>query len=115
MKENVFCAVPQGVDVDENFDCFKFVKPIYRIKQTSRGWEATFYEFVCSIGFQFSEINPCLDLKIASQKWIHSLVYVDDVLMTGSSIEMNARTEIDLQARFEMTDMASARLCWALS
>uniref|UniRef100_A0AAV1U820 Reverse transcriptase Ty1/copia-type domain-containing protein n=2 Tax=Peronospora matthiolae TaxID=2874970 RepID=A0AAV1U820_9STRA len=32
------------------------------------------------------------------------LVYVDDVLVTGSSLEMIARTKNDLKTRFEMTD-----------
>ena len=32
------------------------------------------------------------------------LVYVDDVLVTGSSTEMIARTKSDLKMRFEMTD-----------
>ena len=32
------------------------------------------------------------------------LVYVDDVLVTGSSPDMIARTKNDLKTRFEMTD-----------
>ena len=32
------------------------------------------------------------------------LVYVDDVLVTGSSLEQIARTKTDLKTRFEMTD-----------
>ena len=32
------------------------------------------------------------------------LVYVDDVLVTGSSTEQIARTKTDLKGRFEMTD-----------
>ena len=32
------------------------------------------------------------------------LVYVDDVLFTGSSTELMARTKIDLKKCFEMTD-----------
>ena len=32
------------------------------------------------------------------------LVYVDDVLVTGSSAELIARTKSDLKTRFEITD-----------
>ena len=32
------------------------------------------------------------------------LVYVDDVLVTGSSCELIARTKDNLKTRFEMTD-----------
>ena len=54
MKEKVFCAIPKGVDVDEDFDCFELVKAIYGLKQASRVWNETFHEFVCPIGFQRS-------------------------------------------------------------
>jgi hypothetical protein len=65
MKEQVFCAVPEGVEVDEDFDCFDLVKAIYGLKQASRVWNENFHEFVCSIGFQVSDFDPCLYLKIA--------------------------------------------------
>ena len=39
------------------------------------------------------------------------LVYVDDVLITGSSCELIARTKTDLKKRFEMTDSGKCALC----
>uniref|UniRef100_A0AAV1UVS3 Reverse transcriptase Ty1/copia-type domain-containing protein n=1 Tax=Peronospora matthiolae TaxID=2874970 RepID=A0AAV1UVS3_9STRA len=104
MKEKVFCAIPEGVEVDEDFDCFELVKAIYGLKQASRVWNETFHEFVCYIGFQVSDFDPCLYLKITSGECVLLLVYVDDVLVTGSSTELIVRTKSDLKARFEMTD-----------
>uniref|UniRef100_A0AAV1TCD4 Reverse transcriptase Ty1/copia-type domain-containing protein n=1 Tax=Peronospora matthiolae TaxID=2874970 RepID=A0AAV1TCD4_9STRA len=66
MKEKVFCAIPEGVEVDEDFDCFELEKAIYGLKQASRVWNETFHEFVCSIGFQVSHFDLCLYLKITS-------------------------------------------------
>uniref|UniRef100_A0AAV1UHT0 Reverse transcriptase Ty1/copia-type domain-containing protein n=1 Tax=Peronospora matthiolae TaxID=2874970 RepID=A0AAV1UHT0_9STRA len=74
MKEKVFCAVPEGVKMEGDFDCLELIKAIYGLKQASRA----IVFFV--------------------------LVYVDDVLVTGSSLEMIARTKNDLKTRFEMTD-----------
>ena len=51
-----------------------------------------------------SELDPCLYLKIANEECVLLLVYVDDVLVTGSSTEMIARTKSDLKTRCEMTD-----------
>uniref|UniRef100_A0AAV1U4T5 Reverse transcriptase Ty1/copia-type domain-containing protein n=1 Tax=Peronospora matthiolae TaxID=2874970 RepID=A0AAV1U4T5_9STRA len=104
MKEKVFCAIPEEIEVDEDFDCFELVKAIYGLKQASRVWNETFYEFVCSIEFQVSDFDPCLYLKITSGECVLSLVYVDDVLVTGSSTELIKRTKSDFKARFEMTD-----------
>ncbi|KAG4037401.1 hypothetical protein PC123_g27034 [Phytophthora cactorum] len=104
MKEQVFCIVPEGVELDGNFDCLELVKAIYGLKQASRVWNETFDEFVCSIGFQVSAFDPCLYVKIVDGHCVLVLVYVDDVLITGSSPELIARTKTDLKTRFEMTD-----------
>ncbi|KAG2860558.1 hypothetical protein PC113_g7926 [Phytophthora cactorum] len=104
MKEQVFCIVPEGVELDGNFDCLELVKAIYGLKQASRVWNETFDEFVCSIGFQVSAFDPCLYIKVVDGHCVLVLVYVDDVLITGSSPELIARTKTDLKTRFEMTD-----------
>ncbi|KAG2812911.1 Retrovirus-related Pol polyprotein from transposon TNT 1-94 [Phytophthora cactorum] len=104
MKELVFCAVPEGVDLDGDFDCLELVKAIYGLKQASRVWNETFDEFVCSIGFQVSAFDPCLYIEFVDGHCVLVLVYVDDVLITGSSPELISRTTNDLKTRFEMTD-----------
>ncbi|KAG2810460.1 hypothetical protein PC113_g23763 [Phytophthora cactorum] len=104
MKEQVFCIVPEGVDLDDDFDCLELVKAIYGLKQASRVWNETFDEFVCSIGFQVSASDPCLYIKVVDGHCVLVLVYVDDVLITRSSPELIARTKTDLKTRFEMTD-----------
>ena len=110
MKEQVFfCVVPEGVvpegvEMDGDFDCFKLVKAIYGLKQASRVWNETFDEFVCSIGFQVSNFDPCLYIKVTNEQCVLLLVYVDDVLVTGSSMKLIEQTKSELKTRFEMTD-----------
>ena len=36
MKEQVFCVIPEGVELDGDFDCLELVKAIYGFKQASR-------------------------------------------------------------------------------
>ncbi|KAG2766057.1 hypothetical protein Pcac1_g22650 [Phytophthora cactorum] len=105
MKEQVFCIVPEGVELDGNFDCLELVKAIYGLKQASRVWNETFDEFVVlyrlpSFGFRPVRIY----IKVVDGHCVLVLVYVDDVLITGSSPELIARTKTDLKTRFEMTD-----------
>ena len=104
MKEKVFCAIPEGVKMDGDFDCFELVKAIYGLKQASRVWNETFDEFIRSIGFHASGFDPCLYIMTTEGHCVLVLVYVDDVLVTGSSLELIARTKNDLKTRFEMTD-----------
>uniref|UniRef100_A0AAV1U369 Integrase catalytic domain-containing protein n=1 Tax=Peronospora matthiolae TaxID=2874970 RepID=A0AAV1U369_9STRA len=104
MKEKVFCAVPEGVKMEGDFDCLELIKVIYGLKQASRVWNETFDEFIRSIGFQASGFDPCLYIMTSEGHCVFVLVYVDDVLVTGSSLEMIVRTKNDLKTRFEMTD-----------
>ncbi|RQM08932.1 hypothetical protein DD237_008248 [Peronospora effusa] len=87
--------------------CFaRFLKAIYGLKQASRVWNETFDDFMCSIEFQASGFDPCLYINII-KNCVLVLVYVDNVLVTGSSLELIARTKNDLKIRFEMNDSAS--------
>uniref|UniRef100_A0AAV1VA69 Reverse transcriptase Ty1/copia-type domain-containing protein n=1 Tax=Peronospora matthiolae TaxID=2874970 RepID=A0AAV1VA69_9STRA len=90
MKEKVYCVIPEGVEMDGDFDCLEL--------------NETFDEFVCFIGFEVSAFDPCLYIKVVDGHCVLVLVYVDDVLVTGSSLELIAQTKADLKTRFEMTD-----------
>uniref|UniRef100_A0AAV1VET9 Reverse transcriptase Ty1/copia-type domain-containing protein n=1 Tax=Peronospora matthiolae TaxID=2874970 RepID=A0AAV1VET9_9STRA len=68
MKEQVFCVIPEGVELD------------------------------------ISDFDPCLYIKTSDGHCVFILVFVDDVLVTGSSLELIAQTKNDLKTRFEMTD-----------
>uniref|UniRef100_A0AAV1VKA4 Reverse transcriptase Ty1/copia-type domain-containing protein n=2 Tax=Peronospora matthiolae TaxID=2874970 RepID=A0AAV1VKA4_9STRA len=84
MKEQVFCVIPEGVNLDSTFDCLELVKSIYGLKQASRVWNETFDEYVCSIGFQASYFDPCLYIKTSDGHCVLVLVDVKDVLMADS-------------------------------
>uniref|UniRef100_A0AAV1U9T2 Reverse transcriptase Ty1/copia-type domain-containing protein n=1 Tax=Peronospora matthiolae TaxID=2874970 RepID=A0AAV1U9T2_9STRA len=57
-------------------------------------------------GFELdmSGFDPCLYITTSDGHCVFILVYVDDVLVTGSSLELVAQTKHDLKTRFEMTD-----------
>uniref|UniRef100_A0AAV1VAM4 Reverse transcriptase Ty1/copia-type domain-containing protein n=1 Tax=Peronospora matthiolae TaxID=2874970 RepID=A0AAV1VAM4_9STRA len=96
MEKQVFYVIPEGVKLVSTFDCLELVKSIYGLKKASRVWNETFDEFVCSIGFQVSDFDPCLYIKTSDDHCVYVLVYVDDVLVTGSSLELIARAKNDL-------------------
>uniref|UniRef100_A0AAV1U7L3 Reverse transcriptase Ty1/copia-type domain-containing protein n=1 Tax=Peronospora matthiolae TaxID=2874970 RepID=A0AAV1U7L3_9STRA len=73
--------------MDGDFDCLELVKAIYGLKQASP-----------------SAFDPCLYIKVVDGHCVLVLVYVDDVLVTGSSLELIAQTKADIKTRFEMTD-----------
>ncbi|POM75105.1 Integrase catalytic core protein [Phytophthora palmivora] len=90
IKEKVFCSVPEGVELDDGFDCVELLKAIYGLKQASRVWNEIFDEYV------------------------RSIIYVDDVLVTGSSAELIAEVKPQLESRFEMTDSGKCSFILAI-
>uniref|UniRef100_A0AAV1TJP9 Reverse transcriptase Ty1/copia-type domain-containing protein n=1 Tax=Peronospora matthiolae TaxID=2874970 RepID=A0AAV1TJP9_9STRA len=96
MKEQVLCVIPEGVELDSKFDCLELVKSICGLKQASRVWNATFDEFVYSIGFQVSDFDPCLYINTSE----------------AHPSRVIAHTKEDLKTRFEMTD--SGKCAFAL-
>ncbi|KAG2858863.1 hypothetical protein PC114_g28405 [Phytophthora cactorum] len=96
MKELVFCAVPEGVDLDGDFDCLELVKAIYGLKQASRVWNETFDEFVCSIGFQVSAFDPCLYIKVVDG---HCVLVVSPVDMSTRLVPSDAATKVNARFR----------------
>ncbi|KAG2948253.1 hypothetical protein PC118_g25492 [Phytophthora cactorum] len=96
MKEQVFCAVPEGVDLDGDFDCLELVKAIYGLKQASRVWNETFDEFVCSIGFQVSAFDPCLYIKVVDG---HCVLVVSPVDMSTRLVSSDAATKVNAPFR----------------
>lgn len=78
--------------LDGDSDCLELVKAIYGLKQASRVWNETFDEFVCSMGFRVSRFDPCLYILSEDGHCVFVLVYVNDLLVTGSSLELIART-----------------------
>jgi hypothetical protein len=104
MKELMFMQIPEGVEVDGEFDPLELLKSIYGLKQASRVWNETFDEFARSINFTVSEFDPCLYLKTVDGECVLMLVYVDNVILTGSLPTLVAEVKSQLKQRFEMAD-----------
>lgn len=109
MKEVVYISVPEGMEIDSDHDCLELLKSIYGLKQASRVWNETFDEYVRSIGFDVSNFDPCLYLKVDDGECVLLLVYVDDVIVTGSSADIIAQVKQQLKQRFEMTDSGACK------
>uniref|UniRef100_A0AAV1VIN8 Reverse transcriptase Ty1/copia-type domain-containing protein n=1 Tax=Peronospora matthiolae TaxID=2874970 RepID=A0AAV1VIN8_9STRA len=56
------------------------------------------------VNLDTSYFDPCLYIKTSDGHCVLVLVDVEDVLVTGSSLELITRNKNDLKTRFEMTD-----------
>ncbi|GLT59369.1 hypothetical protein SLA2020_321900 [Shorea laevis] len=60
-------------------------KSLYRLKQAPRMWFRELKDFLVSHGFTNSRSDSSLFIFHHDANWLYVLVYVDDILITGSS------------------------------
>lgn len=86
LKEEVYMNIPPGHprENQEGFVC-KLNKALYGLKQSPRAW----YSKLCSVleatGFKRSNADPSLFIKDRSFGKLVVLIYVDDLIITGSN------------------------------
>lgn len=85
LKEEVYMQQPMGF-VDPNFPdhvCL-LQKSLYGLKQAPHAWNEKFTTFLPAIGFTFSHSDPSLFVKHTESGMVCLLLYVDDIVITGS-------------------------------
>ena len=109
LGEEVYMQQPEGFQMKgkEQMVC-KLNKSIYGLKQASRQWYLKFDEIVTSLGFIENQIDQCIYLKISGSKFIFLVLYVDDVLLASSDLNLLHETKQHLSKTFDMKDLGKA-------
>ncbi|RVW58138.1 Retrovirus-related Pol polyprotein from transposon TNT 1-94 [Vitis vinifera] len=84
------------------------VRSIYGLKQTSRQWYQKFDQVITSFGFKENTVDQCIYLKFNRSKFIILVLYVDDILLASSDIELLHETKRFLSNKFDMKDLGNA-------
>ena len=83
----------------------KLTKALYGLKQAPRAWFDTFSHFLIDFGFDCSKSDPSLFTYHHHGKTMVLLLYVDDILLTGSDTELLESLLHSLNSRFSMKDL----------
>ena len=88
LEEDIYMIQPEGfiIQGQKNLIC-KLKKSLYGIKQVLRQWYKKFDSFMHRIRFKRCEADHCYYVKSFDNSYIILLLYVDDMLIVGSSIE----------------------------
>lgn len=84
-------------------------KSIYSLKQASRQWFIKFSSALLPHGFIQSKSNYSLFTKGSSASFAVLLIYVDDILLTGLSIEHIVSVKEFLKEHFLLKDLRSVK------
>ena len=88
LEEDLYMIQPEGFIVQRPKNLvYKLRKSLYGLKQAPRQWYKKFDSFMHRIGFKRCKTDHCCYVKSFDNSYIILLLYVDDMLITGSSIE----------------------------
>lgn len=80
-------------------------KAIYGLKQAPRAWFDRLAKTLQSFGFIASKCDPSLFINITPHATTYVLVYVDDILITGSSLFFSNSLKHLLHKEFALKDL----------
>lgn len=106
LQEPVFMLQPPGfVDANKPSHVCRLTKALYGLKQAPRAWFDTFSKYLFEFGFTCSKSDPSLFTYHRAGKTLILLMYVDDMLLTGSHQELLQELLTALNKRFSMKDL----------
>lgn len=105
LQKEVYKTQPPGfVDRDRPDHVCRLKKPIYGLKQAPRAWYMSLKQHLLDIGFQNSLADTSLFTHMSGRHQTYILVYVDDIVVTGSDSRHVASVLTSLAQRFSIKD-----------
>ena len=83
-------------------------KSIYGLKQASRQWYLKFDGTIRKFGFKENVEDNCVYTKFKNGKFIFLILYVDDILLGSSNVNLLLETKKFLSSNFDMKDLGEA-------
>lgn len=102
VKEEIYVKQPEGFHDGTKRVC-KLKRSLYGLKQAPRCWNSCIAEFLQEVGFQQSEADPCLYVRIKGRSKVLIGLYVDDGLVAHNSTAAGDEFIDELKARFKIT------------
>lgn len=103
LLEEIYMEAPEGYE--NNGMVCKLIKAIYGLKQASRMWNEKFNSFMIRLGFIRCVSDRCLYIKSDHGIKCYILLYVDDLLIVCSDVNMIKTIKQLISKEFEMTDV----------
>jgi hypothetical protein len=93
---------------DQEDKVYKLVKSLYGLKQASKQWHEKFDVTLISTGFSVNETNRCVYYHHGGYQGVILCLYVDDILIFGTSLDVINEVKTFLCQSFNMKDMGEA-------
>jgi hypothetical protein len=106
LTKEVYMEQPTGfIDKAHPTMVCKLHKSIYGLKQAPRAWFNRLSTFLLELGFKGSLVDTSLFIYLQGSIQIYMLVYVDDILITGTHPQVIQSIIAQLQQEFPLKDL----------
>ncbi|GMP85483.1 hypothetical protein CsSME_00038617 [Camellia sinensis var. sinensis] len=108
LTEEVYMRPPPGFHHPSGQVC-RLWRALYDLKQSPRAWYDRFQTAVTELGFHPSAADSALFLRHTSVGFVALLLYVDDMIITGSDSSAISEVKQHLFRTFKMKDLGPLR------
>jgi hypothetical protein len=106
LEEEVYVRQPPGFESEKYpHQVYKLRKALYGLKQAPRAWYGRLRGFLFERDCEMEKVDKTLFLLKQGKEILIMLVYVDDIVLGGSSNSLVARFAEDMSREFEMRMM----------
>jgi hypothetical protein len=105
-----YMKTPPGMKVPVGF-CIELLKSIYGLKQASRLFHQLLVTFLLTLGFVANPSDTCVMYLSAGADFALLAIYVDDLLLFTTTIELANEITAKLKAKFNYVDLGEITWC----
>nr|AAT77039.1 putative gag-pol polyprotein [Oryza sativa Japonica Group] len=109
LEEEIYMDQPDGyvLEGQEGMVC-KLLKSLYGLKQAPKQWHEKFDKTLTSVGFVVNEADKCVYYRYGGGEGLILCLYVDDILIFGTNLNVIEVVRDFLSKSFEMKDLGVA-------
>lgn len=108
LDENIYARQPAGfVDTSHGDLVCKLNKSLYGLKQAPCAWYTRFASFLGNIGFAPTVSDNSLLVLRRGSDLVYVLLYVDNIVITTSSMALLRQVTSTINAEFKLKDMGA--------
>ena len=105
LQEEIYMEQPLGYVDNDSSLVLHIKKYLYCLKQDSQAWYAKMDNFIIAIRFSRCHFDPNFYTKKVGSHLIILVLYVDDLILTGSDSKLLNHVKTNLKNKFEMVDL----------
>eukprot|EP00253_Pinus_taeda_P005010 PITA_05010 len=105
LHEEIYMEQPIGFIQTDSSPVCRLKKSLYGLKQAPRAWYAKMDNFLLESGFSRCHSDNTVYTKTVENSLIILVLYVDDLILTGSDPILINHVKSSLKKKFEMTDL----------